>query len=647
MKRLYASAKIGGLLLIACSPDPVAGPEITILTHQLEQCPLPKEEALVELSALGDFDASTRTNDLVTSEQRGTSLAFPSATLAVSAMATFNRTSQRFFGIAHYDAGPTLPLLFWPTTRACPLNVDPNYPALGGGQALGVSAERSLVMLAGSDAGQSSAVSEALVFDARTGASGLLGGSAQLWRPRAFATVTEFGPGFLVAGGEDPTTTFSSGRRLHDTAEVYVAEEARFDPALLIQLQAPRSRHAAIALGPNESLLIGGVTASDTGESRPTAGLELVDNASGLTRHVGLLSTPRIAPQALMLDDGSIFVAGGHDIEGHLIETAEWIVGNPDDGFQAVPLEDDTFRARLDQDFASMPGGGVLAVGGCDLRTPATTGCDGCRDGCAPKNGWDAFWIDHDRQVTALELDVAAPRPTLLAAPDGAPYLVAETPYSAQAGAVALSRFDPWDEAFHSADMLDRPPRLDRPLQNLDSGALVWVSEADGVATLVGQRFSTRDEFAQDLELITLVSPTNARWPLHLAPGQAAQGSTYARLVPRTSGTARDFVLELSGGASVWITDARFGDFWFEVTLDAGAPPIVLVDTDTNRCRFAAPSSSRPLRLSARRRGEELELEVEGSKTRCEVTNSRVALGLKAHADATQVSKLSVHRQEP
>lgn len=647
MKRLYASAKVVGLLLLGCAPDPIAGPEITILAHQLDQCRLPNEEAFLDLSALGDFDASAHTNDLVTSKQPGASLAFPPKTLAVSAMASFNRSSQRFFGISYYDTGPTLPLLFWPTARECPLGEDPTYPALGGGQALGVSRQRSLVLLVGSDAGESSAVSEALVFDARTGKARLLGANAQLWRPRAFASATEFGPGFLVAGGEDPTTSFSTGRRLHDTAEVYVAETDLFDPTLLIQLQAPRSRHAAVALGPSETLLIGGITASETGELQATARLELVDYTAGSTRHVGLLSTPRIAPRALLLDDGSIFVAGGHDMNGNPIAGAEWIVGNAVDGFETTPLEDPAFRARIDQAFVGMPGGSVLAVGGCDVNASSAGDCDGCRAGCAPQDGWDAFWIDHEHEVTALELDVAAPRPTLLAAPDGAPYLVVETPDSTASGSAALERFDPWKQAFYGAGRLARPPELDRPLESLDPGALVWVSEDANAATLVGRRFSTRDEFAQDLELISQVSGTNARWPLHLAPGQAAHDSTYARLVPRVEGSAQDFVLEMSGRASVWITDARFLDFWFEVTLDAGAPPVLLVDTPANRCRFANPPSKRPLTLRAQRRGSELTLEAEGSKTSCELPLTRVALGLRAHDDPTQLSKLSVRRQEP
>src|SRR5688572_4777369 len=313
MGRSYVSAKAALLLLAACGPDPVPGPEIAIVAHQLERCKLPDEQAQLELSALGDFDASERTSDFVTSDQTGAALAFPPETLAVTAALSFPRSSERFSGVGPYRSSDELSLLLWPIGRACELGDPAQYPAPGGGQGLGYSSEHSLVLLAGSDQGQSSAVSGAVVFDTATGDAVTLAGSAQLWRPRAFASVTEFGPGFLVAGGEDPTVSFSTGRRLHDTAEVFVADEFVFDPSLEIQLSlGPRSRHAAVQLSATQTLLIGGRTA-DNGEALATTTLELVDHTTGFTRLAGQLTAARIAPKALLLDDGAIFVAGGVD----------------------------------------------------------------------------------------------------------------------------------------------------------------------------------------------------------------------------------------------------------------------------------------------------------------------------------------------
>src|SRR5688572_24300466 len=186
MGQSKVSAKAAALLLAACTPDPIPGPEIAIVAHPLERCKLPDEQAQLELNALGDFDASERTSDFVTSDQAGAALAFPPGTLAVSAALSFPRSSERFSGVGPYRSGDQLPLLLWPTGRACELGDPEQYPAPGGGQGLGYSREHSLVLLAGSDKGQSSAVSGALVFDTGTGAARSLAGSAQLWRPRAF-----------------------------------------------------------------------------------------------------------------------------------------------------------------------------------------------------------------------------------------------------------------------------------------------------------------------------------------------------------------------------------------------------------------------------------------------------------------------------
>lgn len=641
MGRSKGSAKALVLLLASCTPDPISGPEIAIVAHPLERCKLPDEQAQLELNALGDFDASERTSDFVTSDQTGAALAFPPATLAVTAALSFPRSSERFAAVGPYRNGAELPLLLWPNGRACELADPTDYPAPGGGQGMGTSIEHGLLLLAGSDRGQSSAVSGALVFDTSTGRAQTLAGDAQLWRPRAFASVTGFGPGFLVAGGEDPTTAFSAGRRLHNTAEIFSAEEFLFDPSLEIQLGRPRSRHAAVALSETQTLLIGGRTA-DNGEAVATTTLELVDH-TGFTRHAGQLTVARISPKALLLDDGSVFVAGGYDDGDRLVPGADWIVRTEDGDFEIVASSEGSFPARFDQDFVAMPGGAVLAVGGCEDREGEPDECRACRRGCPPAAGWDAFWIDSAHDVTELALSQAAPRPRLLPAPDAAPYLVPEAGAAGFAAGEATLRFDPWGQTFTTVAPLEHPPDLDLPLVQVDAGALVWVTDAISEATLVGQRFSTRNVFAQDLELITLVSSTNARWPLHLAPGHGAGADRYARLVPREEGAGNDFVLEVSGGASVWLTDARFADFSLEVTLDRGDSVELLVDQSRNACSWPE-AGPRPTTLRAERTATRLALIAGDTEAECDVPATRVALGLRAPDAPVQLSRLTVRR---
>src|SRR5690606_10870403 len=179
---------------------------------------------------------------------------------------------------------------------------------------------------------------------------------------------------------------------------------------------------AALSLSIDETLLIGGRTTSEAGEEQAIPHLELVTAGEELGRHVGLLARPRISPKALLLSDGSIFVAGGHDSEGRPVPGAEWIEGNPSQGFSVV-TEPELFVGRTGQDFVAMPGGAVLAVGGCEERSGTDAECEMCPVGfCRPRDGWDGFWISGDRDVVQFPLDLAVPRPRLIAAPDGAPY---------------------------------------------------------------------------------------------------------------------------------------------------------------------------------------------------------------------------------
>jgi len=608
--------------------------------------------------AFGDFDASPNTTDSVTSDEHDRRLAFPSSTLTVSAEASVDRSSERFSGVSTYGHGPTLPLLLWPSGRECELrpSTDPArvYPAPGGGQGIGHSPELSLLMLAGSDAGQSAAVTAALTFHTGTGSVDLVPpGQAQLREPRAYASVTAFGPGFLVAGGEDPTVTFASGRRrLLDSAEIYDAESGRFDQLPAIDLRVPRTRHRAVALDADTTLLVGGRTASAAGEEQGETSLELIEYTTREVRHVGRLSVARISPSVVELSDGSLFVAGGYDLAGDPVPGAEWLRGSVQGGFDTERFEPELFTGRLDQDFVAMPGGAVLAVGGCEARTAGAAECAMCRAGCRPEAGWDAFWISGagelggERQVVRFELGNAAPRPRLIPAPDAAPLLIANAVETADEDSHELLRFDPWAQRFEVIGRLEHAPRANLPQLNLDAGAAVWVTDDGPTASLFGRRYSTRHALAQDLELISLVSSTNALWPLHLAPGQGAADPSApgARLVPRNPGGGGDFVLELGDGASVWVTDTRYADFDLNVTLESGPPPQLLLDAPHQACAWPADSERKPRVLQATRRGSCLELESGSERARCNLGTGRIALGFRAGPEATRLSALRVWR---
>lgn len=296
-----------------------------------------------------------------------------------------------------------------------------------------------------------------------------------------------------------------------------------------------------------------------------------------------------------------------------------------------------------------MPGGAVLAVGGCEERSGTDAECEMCPVGfCRPRDGWDGFWISGDRDVVQFPLDLAVPRPRLIAAPDGAPYLIADAAPGDEVQ--QLWRFDPWAQRFVPAARLANAPHPELPLSMLDPGAAAWVAERDGEAVLMGRRFSVRHELARDLGLITLVSSTSALWPLHLAPGQGSPTGATARaqLVPRSASEelGSDFVLELRQSASVWVTDARYGDFDVELTWEAGELPALLVGTPERKCSWSSSGSKPPDHLVARRRSTRITLVLGDREVTCDAgTEQRIALGLLGGSDFTHLSRLDIRRQ--
>ena len=148
---------------------------------------------------------------------------------------------------------------------------------------------------------------------------------------------------------------------------------------------------------------------------------------------LGTLSVGRRAPTALRLDDGRIFVAGGEDADGSPIGALEW--RGPDTSPLPAPFDGSiSLPPRFDRAYATLPGGAVLAVGGCEERAPeAGEDCTrDCQRGCPPRpaagraDRYDAFWIAADGVVTALSLPLGAGHPHLLPGSDGSPWLVAD-----------------------------------------------------------------------------------------------------------------------------------------------------------------------------------------------------------------------------
>jgi hypothetical protein len=216
---------------LGCGREPPTDEVISVRMHTLANC-APHSETLehgtAQLSALGDFPPSNDSAQVLSLGDVGAQLRFPAATRAV--LAQVNGGSSGFSGYSERRASTDLDVLLWPDGMSCEVVPErrATYPGRPGGQALGYSNESGLVLIAGgNDAKNSDAIVGALTFDTATAHTALLRADAAgaLREPRAYSSVTAFGDGFLVAGGEHPVAGVDELELdLHADAEI-------FDPA--------------------------------------------------------------------------------------------------------------------------------------------------------------------------------------------------------------------------------------------------------------------------------------------------------------------------------------------------------------------------------------------------------------------------------
>jgi hypothetical protein len=450
-----------------------------------------------------------------------------------------------------------------------------------------------------------------------------------LSRRRAFASVSEFGNGFLVAGGIDPVTDGSQPALL-DSAERYDTELRGFDQAL-ITLKEARARHAAITLDTGDVLLVGGLGAS--GAALPT--LEAVSPISGRSTLFGLatLRSARVDPVLLRLEDGRLVVAGGtsRDTSGteHPIGVVEWLRADGSAPASPPPL---TFEARFDRAYVALPGSGLLGVGGCEDRPVAADCGTGCGRGCRPSAGYSAEWISAEGIATRIALDFDAPAPVLISATDGAPLLVAGD---------RVFRFDPWQARFEP--LLASPPELPArtpavedaapwpPPVTLDGGVFVWLHGTPPGTSLLGFRHSIRSVYAQDLELLGNTDPVDSLRPLHLVPDRApsAEGDPVAVRFERD---ALGRPLLRLGFAHVVVPDARYLDFDMELELEAGPLPIIALGADEvggAECPWPDVEPELPAVMRVTRTGRRVELVSGEQRAACPVGDHRTTLALR------------------
>jgi hypothetical protein len=598
----------------------------------------------LELTALGDFEPNNESAEVLPAERAGAPLKFPVATLAV--LARLDADDVAFAGYDERRGDGDLDVLLWPTRQSCTVAGGDGYPGRGGGQALGFASESGTLFVAGgNDPRDTEAILGSLRFGTGSGRverGGIDGGGLSL--PRAFATVTRFGGGFLVAGGQRPLDGVpESNLEVYANAEVFDPERGAF-ASELVPLQNSRTHHAALTLDDGRTLLIGGRTKAES-TSIAQYQLELVDPVS-LRVSVADAIAPRIDPVALRLSDGRIFVGGGTLTTGSLsAPVAEWLGA---DAHRAPTKLSADVPPRFERAFVAVPGGGVLAVGGCEDRPPASetdaARCQRCRSGCEPLEGYDAWWIDAQGGASPVSLPgISAPRPLLLPGSDGSPWLVAasaEHPETAR-----LFRFNPWAARFEpaaGADRLELPrPALPAPL-TLAPDTFVWV---DDEGELFGLRLGARSRYANDVSLVLAYEPNDPGRPQHLVPTRALGDG---------DALSYDGKLELrSPEVAVLVTDTDYADVTIRLRVSGARLPRVLLG-DTALGGDACPwpegdargdDAERPTVV---RRGERAQLRYHGARSApCAVGEGRLAVGLVAGAGRSLVTELQIVRDAP
>lgn len=614
---------------------------LSLRLHSLESCELPSDanSLNLELVALGDFEADNDAAEVLPLGRAGAPLRFPAATQAITA-----RVGGRPAFVGYGERGVSgLDLLLWPEGETCRLATR-GYPGKNGGQAFGFSPVSGHVLLSGgNDPLNPDALLGSLSFDTRTGAltaAGRLDEGPQSL-PRAFATVTAFGSQLLVAGGEKPVRGVPEpDLESYAVAEVFDPVSGRFSGESIALLNA-RTHHAAVVLDDGRTLLVGG--RSKVGStSIAQYQLELVDPQR---RRATLADAviPRIDPSALRLSDGRILVGGGTALDGSLATpVAEWLTAS---GRLDATRLDAQVPARFERAFVATAGGGVLAVGGCEDRPPASEedaqACARCRHGCEPLDGYDAWWIASDGEASPVRLDgISAPRPILLPGSDGRPWLIAAELTSPDQ--TRLFRFDPWAQAFEPASVAapEGLPQRDRPAPlEIARDTFVWIEATERGDRLVGLRLGTRGRYAQDRALVLLADPLDPSRPLHLTPDRAPRDR--ARYDGRLHLRSSDVTIE--------VADTDYADVTITLKLAPGAeqPPVVKLGSTPlggADCPWPTGGDAEPPQVV--RRGKQAVLRFRGgAPRRCEVEAGRLKVGLTTGDAPTVVSELSILRR--
>ncbi len=551
--------------------------------------------APVAYSGLGDFPQASVTAQVASLGSLGAALRSLAPSTREVVLSPVGDGSP-WSGAALVPSSGPVALLALPGGRACPLSRRVNLAGDLGATLGLLDASRALLV---------GGTVPPFVIDLGDGSITQLPSGLAPAPPRDYATVTPFGSGALLAGGEDPTML---GQAL-ETAVVYTpgASGAPGAYGAPIVLGGQRTRHAAVALPDGRTLLVGG-----TGDKALVTALEVLDPAdpTKTTPLTATLQTGRVRPFAFALPTGQVFIGGGFDASGSPVSSVEWLA--PD----LHALGGATLcTAGSPTAFAPLEGGAVLAVTAAFTPSAACSNVHVLRP---PPDG-------------AAEAVALAPPPlvaTLFAGAEARPVLLTD---------VATLRWDAWGASFAPLAPSATSAGLSLPTAAYASpspGLALWLAEDDGLWVL---RFDTHGPYATD----TAHGPYLVTDALYVAPDRLP--SAGASFSPATGAV-------LSGGATAWLTDATFASVTASVVvLEGGAVDVVLRDPAGRE--VTCPASAVPPRGAVQvvRSGSGVTVSTaNAAASPCSGTlaaDARVSVGVRAPpAGRVTVQSLSVDR---
>jgi hypothetical protein len=648
-----------------------------------------------DLEALGDFPISPENYEHLGEAQ---DLLVPSSTRSAALAASDGLTS--FVGLGLPAGGKDIDVSLWPKDAPCaiPVATDCGYPGAGGGYALGVSVDQRTMLVAGGGTRLEGApepdpslARAAAVVDLGTGKVSCVPPDRGLQSGRAGATITAVGSKLLVAGGTEPVRGTAQL-----TAEIFDPGTGEFDPdpiPLLREGRNGRAHHAAVTLASGETLLVGGVDA--TGIQLST--LEAIspepphhrNENDEITREAGL-EAPRVDPIALRLSDDRVFIGGGSNGDPpRPVEQLVWLDKDArtiEHSLETLACPDDQRRAGdpptkvVGSVFASMPGGAVLAAGGCALPMRIDEGPLSCTQHCEGGRGCltnEIFWIDRDGGVTCcgagrvtcngLPPPFEDPSfgafvdPVLVPGEDGRPWLL-----EGERSARILHRFDPWTGQFPSTGVATGAGAFSTIVPApADAALFLWLEEcADGATgecntSLYGFRHTSLASEGVAHGVAHLRGPyTQAAKPLLLGDteGVSLDRAPSAELEPSAVAPRpwrdRTGALHLTPDSELVLTDTTYEGVHVEIPVSAGPPPVVHLGSmsfgSTSKrstpCQWPVTAPRAPFVADVVREGDRVTLTIGDRARDCDGPAGRVSISLGAEATPITVKPISVTR---